>query len=198
MSVLAIGGWRTNGEMIQDVATLGYLDGKVLDATYGEGGFWTHWRPADLTANANEWDFCELPFPDWTFSAVVFDPPYRLNGTPDLGPFDQRYGVQHKATWQSRHKLMKRGLRECIRVTAPGGYVLGKCQAQVCSGKVRWQDRLMSEWGEAEGCELVDRFDLVTHERKQPDGRRQVHARRNHSTLLVLQTETSRPRRSGE
>ncbi len=37
-----------------------------------------------------------------------------------------------------------------------------------------------------EGLDLVDRFEHVTKIRPQPPGRRQVHARRNLSTLFIL------------
>ena len=50
MTVLAIGARRTNAELIDDCATLGYLraDEPTFDATYGEGAFWTRWEPSAL------------------------------------------------------------------------------------------------------------------------------------------------------
>ncbi len=74
---------------------------------------------------------------------------------------------------------------EAHRVLTPGGYLLLKCQDQVCSGQVRWQTREFADHAEQLGMRLVDALHLLGH-RPQPAGRRQVHARRNYSTLLVL------------
>ena len=43
MTVFTATRWATNAEMIEDVARLGYLDGSVLDVTYGLGTFWKNW-----------------------------------------------------------------------------------------------------------------------------------------------------------
>lgn len=190
--VLAIGGWKNNAELIADVARLGYLDGSVLDLTYGLGNFWTLWRPDSLRTNDlnpernadNCDDFRATGYADRQFDAVVFDPPYRLNGTPDQD-YDDSYGIAQPTRWQDRMDIMRDGLREAIRVSRR--YVLVKCQAQVVSGKVVWQDIEMAKVAEECGARLRDRFDLVTPMRPQPAGRRQVHARRNHSTLLVFE-----------
>lgn len=49
-AVLSIGERTTNAELMADCAALGYLDGHVLDATYGLGNFWTTFAPAQFTA----------------------------------------------------------------------------------------------------------------------------------------------------
>lgn len=186
--------WPTNGHMIADVHRLGYLeDNYVLDPTYGNGTWWTQWRPAALrpmTPNGDvrgvvcrEWDFTRMWFPADTFDAVTFDPPYKLNGTPS-DP-DHRYGVGEPTRWQDRHALIKAGLSECARVVKPKGTVLLKCQDQVCSGKIRWQTLEFSNYAVGLGLELYDRFDFMAH-RPQPEGRRQIHAQANYSTLLVF------------
>lgn len=189
--VSAIGAWRNNADLIADVAKLGYLDGHVLDLTYGKGNFWTEYLPESITTNDLNperdvdfhWDFRDVPLPSFRFDAVVLDPPYRLNGTPDQD-FDDAYGITEPTRWQDRMALILDGVREACRLSR--GYVLVKCQAQVVSGAVRWQDREVAARAEACGFAHVDRFDLPTKPRKQPPGRRQVHARRNHSTLLVF------------
>ncbi len=191
--VQAVGEWRTNGALIADVSRLGYLDGHVLDVTYGLGRFWTDWAPERLTAVDLDpakspsmppgVDFTNLPFADASFDAAVIDPPYRFTGTADQ-PFDGAYGLKPSVRWQDRMQLILDGVTECCRVSR--GFVLAKVQAQVVSGKVRWQDVEVVRTAEALGWRLVDRFDLVTPQRPQPPGRAQKHARRNHSTLLVL------------
>lgn len=182
--------WPTNAHMIVDAARLGYLryDWVVLDPTYGEGTFWKIWRPPALLAtdikNGSEYDFRKMPYDDGEFDAVVFDPPYKLNGTPS--PEERRYGVEVPTRWQDRMKLMAHGLEECIRVTKPKGYLLVKCMDQVVSGKVVWQTDAMTNIAMAEGCKKIDRLDFLTDPRPQPHTR-QLHARRNYSTLLVFQ-----------
>ena len=203
VTVYAISDATTNAELVEQCAHLGYLraDDLTLDATFGLGRFWARWAPDRLIAcdldptRASDavCDFTALPFPDGTFDTVVFDPPYKLNGSSHgRGPAscDADYGVGGPAVrWQDRMQLCRDGITEAVRVTRPGGRVLVKCQDQVCSGQVRWQTIDFANHAMSLGCRLVDRFDLLSY-RPQPEGRRQVHARRNHSTLLVFATRT--------
>lgn len=188
MTVLAAQAWPTNAHMIADVAKLGYLDGTVLDATFGEGNFWTEFYPDHLDTNdlykPAMWrqDYKDLPFADNRFDSVVFDPPYKLSGTPALGQFDLRYGTERPMTLQQRMDDILGGTIECYRVCSK--YLLVKCQDQVCSGKVQWQTHWVSST--IGYSQLVDRFDFICSPRPQPPGRRQVHAARNYSTLLVF------------
>jgi hypothetical protein len=192
--VMAFGDRQDNGVLIEDCASLGYLraDWATLDPTYGEGTFWKRWRPDHLVGCdldptrspiGRAVDFTELPWDDRSFDAVVFDPPYKLNGTPDEA-IDQRYGVHLPTRWQDRMALIRRGLEECARVLGDG-YLLVKCQDQVCSGRVRWQTDEFTKHAETLGLGKVDRLDFPSY-RPQPNGRRQVHARRNTSSLLVF------------
>lgn len=195
--ILAIDKWASNADLIADCAKLGYLrwDWFTLDPTYGHGTFWQKWRPDELYAcDASpekspcglSIDFTAMPFADRYFDCVVFDPPYKLNGTPDEA-VDARYGVDVPTRWQDRLDLIRRGVVECARVLGDG-YLLVKCQDQVCSGKVRWQTVDVIIQAGVCGLHLVDRFDFLSH-RPQPAGRRQVHARRNASTLLVFKRD---------
>jgi len=187
----AVHNWRTNAELIRDVASLGYLKERwsTLDATYGLGNFWTLWRPVTLVTNdlapdslaMSHHDFRHLPWPDHTFEAVVFDPPYKLNGRPGLG--DERYGVHEQTSWYDRMALIKDGAIECARVCA--GNLLVKCQDQVCSGKVRWQTDMVSTAVRNIGLTKIDRFDMLGGA-PQPEGRRQIHARGRGSSLLIF------------
>lgn len=197
---MAIGEWRTNGDLIADVARL-YLDDDmtVLDPTYGHGRWWTVWRPQCLVA----FDIDPAKSPDypaggdftcmpahWTdrFDAVAFDPPYKLNGTATV-EVDAQYGVHERATRDQRLDLIEAGLAECARVLKPGGYLLVKCQDQVEGGKVRWQtDRVTAAATGPLELVKVDAF-LFRSYRPQPAGRTQQHARRNYSTLFVFQKE---------
>lgn len=192
--VMALGSWRSNGEMIADVARL-YLhdDWHICDPTFGLGRWWTHWQPHTLDASdldptknpsGESLDARHLDAPDGYYDAVALDPPYKLNGTP-TACIDQRYGVHEPTTVAGRHQLMADMLTEAARVTRPDGIVLFKCQAQVNGGKVRWQPDMFTRHADTCGLSKLDEF-LFPSYRPQPDGRAQVHARRGYSTLLVF------------
>jgi len=191
--------WRNNGELIYACRQLGYLgeDSRILDPTYGRGTFWKVWRPAGLVAHdlaLDNVDFRRLPHSDQTFDAITFDPPYKLNGTATPA-VDGRYGVQEYASQADRHRLIREGIDECHRVLAPGGHLLVKCQNQVNAGKIRWQTREFADHAEALGLRLVDMLHMIGG-RPQPEGRRQVHARQNYSTMLILRKPNRRKQRS--
>lgn len=187
--------WKDNAEMIADVARLGYLNGHVCDVTYGYGKWWKVFQPLELTAHdlnplksplGYGVDFRATGHFDRFFDAVVFDPPYKLNGTP-TDKVDEPYGVDEVRTWQERHALIMEGITECARIS--NGFVLVKCQNQVCSGSTRFQADIFSEHASTVGLRKVDEFLKLSRSpvgRPQPKGRRQVHARNNYSTLLVF------------
>ena len=181
--------WRTNADLIVSCRTLGYLrdDWVTLDPTYGRGTFWNLWRPKNLRwhdLKLDGVDFRQLPYPDHLFEAITFDPPYKLNGTPTAA-VDERYGVDAYASREDRHDLIRAGMKECHRVLHPGGSLLVKCQDQVNGGRVRWQTIEFANYGVELGLELVDMLHMLGG-RPQPAGRRQEHARRNYSTMLVF------------
>lgn len=196
--VLAATAWPTNAHLIEACHQLGYLndDDHVLDPTYGKGTWWKRWRPNKLVASdlapglGDETnDFRYLYWNDDTFDAIAFDPPYKLNGTPTPA-VDTRYGVHVVAGWKDRHRLIRDGITELARVLRPGGILLLKCQDQVCGGKVRWQSHEFTRHAQILGLELLDELHMLAY-RPQPEGRRQVHARRNYSTMLVLKGPSS-------
>lgn len=197
-AIRVMGTRRNNAELVVDLRNLGYLrsTGPTLDATYGLGRFWRLWQPDDLVAAdlyadetdrpLNRWDFTQLPCDNQTFDAVVFDPPYKLNGTSTgsgAASSDQSYGVHQPSTWQQRHELIRRGISECGRVAART--LIVKCQDQVCSGRKRWQTREFADHAESVGWRLTDMLH-VGGSRPQPAGRRQVHAQQDYSTALVF------------
>lgn len=189
--ILATRSWTTNGDLIKDVAVLGYLDGTVLDATYGEGKFWTKFKSPQLFTNDlykpadYSDDYTNLHFLDNTFDTVVFDPDYKMTGTPSSPAMDYAYGTDKPMRYQDRLANIEKGAAECFRVCKR--FTLVKCMDQVVSGNVVWQTDMITRTIENLGGRKVDRFDMVTSGRPQPEGRRQVHARRNTSTLLVFE-----------
>jgi hypothetical protein len=193
-AVLSINKWSTNGKLIYDCARIGLLhkEWSTLDVTYGYGTFWTDWRPDHLVAcDLNpakspigySVDFTKLPFPTHHYDVVVFDGPYKLNGTP-TDDVDERYGVDETATWQERMALLRAGARECARVARR--MLLIKCQDQVVSSKIRWQTRAMCDEVEPLGWGLRARFDFLSR-RAQPEGRNQINPASCSSQLLVFE-----------
>lgn len=191
---------NANSDLIRDLIRLGYIpcgrDSIVLDPTYGLGVFWNQQRPDGLIASdldpdkspcGSSIDATDLPWGDGFADCIVLDPPYKLNGTPDPG-IDARYGVDKPATPDQRMDLIHAMVAEAARVVRPGGTVLVKCQDQVVSGRVRWQTQEIPRRAERHGLRLADQLFLGSY-RPQPAGRRQVHARRNYSTMLVFVRE---------
>jgi len=185
--------WANNGELIADVQKLGFLNGKVLDATYGLGRFWSKTEGVDLTTNDlyteadHHYDFTTFP-DEWasSFDSVVFDPPYKLNGTPTDNSSDKDYGVHKAATIQERLGLMIDGSKECLRLVKKGGFLLVKCQDQVSSGRMHFQSDILTN---AIDARKVVQMHLLTNPRPQPKGRRQIHPRSNFSTLMIFKKE---------
>ncbi len=199
--VLAAYPWTTNADLIVDVARLGYLhvDDRVLDPTFGRGVWWKRWRPARLVTHdlgIDGVDFRALPHADGEFDASVFDPPYVSVGgrsTSGISEMYERFGLLDAPTTPAGvQQLIDDGLGEVARVVRPGGLVLVKCQDYISSGKL-WPGthRTLCRADDL-GLEIVDRFEHLAGPRPQPRGRRQVHARRNLSTLLVLRVPRRR------
>ncbi len=192
--ILAANTWPTNAELIADAATLHINpNAKVLDVTYGQGVWWKRYRPADLTIHdltVDGVDFRALPEPDATFDVVAFDPPYVSVGgrqTTTMPGFHARYGLTLAPTSPAGVQAdIDAGLAEVRRVLRRRGLALVKCQDYISSGRLWPGTHLTLTSAFSVGFELVDRFEHIGSPRPQPPGRRQVHARRNLSTLLVL------------
>ena len=172
----------TNAQAIHDLYRLGYLrdSDAILDVTWGEGAFWNTWTPARLVgtdldperARDQVADFTNLSFENNSFDVVVFDPPYKLNGTSQKGDArDIRYGVA--GDYRPRRDVqasINAGIGEGARVARR--VLLVKCQDQTSSGSRRWQVFDATTTAIAIGCRLVDRLDVWSY-RPQPAGRTQ-------------------------
>lgn len=195
MTVLAADTWRTNGHLVADIARLGYLkaDDHVLDPTFGRGLWWTVWQPKHLTVHdlrIDGTDFRDLPYDDATFDAVAFDPPYVSVGgrkTTTIPDMHDRFGLTDAPTRPAGvQELINTGLTETTRVLKPKGVLLVKCQDYVSSGKLWPGTHLTLNHAFTLNLNLIDRLEHIGRPRPQPAGRRQVHARRNLSTMLVF------------
>lgn len=204
--ILAANRWNTNGELIADCHKLNYLRNHdlILDPTFGGGKWWTHWRPqrmifSDIKIDGT--DFRNLPHRDEAFTAVAFDPPYCAKGgreTSGIRDMDDRYGQYDcPPTPELLQELINQGLNEMYRVvkpsankglhaTKPNGIVLVKCMDYISSGKFFPGTHYTLSHAMRLGFIQEDRMEHIGDPGPQPGGRRQVHARRNLSTLLVL------------
>ena len=190
--IMAAHKWSNNAALIADVISLGFIHGDILDATYGLGRFWSKCRPEGLVTNDKyteadfNFDFTSFPH-EWgsKFDSVVFDPPYKLNGTSTLES-DVPYGVHKPATVEKRLDLIVAGAIECLRLVKKGGFFLVKVQNQVSSGRMHFQTDMVTQ---ALNARKVAQMHLLTNPRPQPKGRRQIHPRSNYSTLMIFKKE---------
>ena len=200
-AVMAATRWTSNAELIADCARLGYLRDEwlTLDPTFEGGIWWKQWQPEVLVTHNRDVDgsdFRDLPWCDDLFDAIAYDPPYVSKGgraTSGIKEMDNRYGQEDAPrTPALLQQLIDDGLTEMARIVKPKGILLVKCQDYISSGRL-WEGTYRTRrHAEALGLECVDRLEMVTSPRPQPttnrDGspRRQVHARRNLSTLFVF------------
>lgn len=175
--VMALGKWRTNGELIADLHRYGVLrqTDRICDPTYGRGGFWTRWKPdvligSDLDAEKSPTgtavDMRDLPYPNGSFDVVVIDYGYKLNGTAS-SKMDDDYGVQHPASRTDRIQLGLDGMTEATRVLVTGGKLLVKTQRMVNGGKMRFQTDDVTDHARALGYVKVEEFVFPSY-RAQP------------------------------
>lgn len=153
-------------------------------------------------------DFTALPEPDDTYDLAAFDPPYVSIGgrtTQGAAGAEQaaRFGMASSASNPADNQaLIDAGLAELWRVLRPcrrsagrarTGIALVKCQDYITAGRLWPGVHRTLTAAEAVGFRIED---IIEHVRPsagpQPltnrDGtrRRQMHAHRNHSTLLIL------------
>lgn len=188
--------------MIVAAAQLGHLrkDWLTFDATVGKNAvFWKQWRPDQLVTNDFDpevdadfhHDFRDLPFPSMMFDAVMFDPPYVCVGgrtTTGIPEMHERYGLtEAPKSPEGLLEMNMAGLDEMFRLMKPKAKLLIKYQDQISSGKYFAGTHYMAQHALELGCTWVDRLERTQpNSRPQPRHVRQLHARRNLSTLLVF------------
>lgn len=116
------------------------MNAQILDVACGARMFWFNKRDPRVTFCDNRrvsetlcdgraleinpdvlCDFKALPFPDESFSLVVFDPPH-LKRAGKKGWQAKKYGVLSE-DWQGE---LRQGFRECFRVLSPCGTLIFK------------------------------------------------------------------------
>lgn len=149
-----------------------------------------------------------LPHEDHSFDALVFDPPYmegfyrreqtQLAGNGTHSTFRRAYSsgsaTDGGPKWHAAVvDMYMRAGAEALRVLVPGGMLLVKCQDEVSANKQRLTHVEIINGYEDMGFYCKDLFVLVRN--NAPGVSRlikQVHARKNHSYLLVFEVPRSR------
>lgn len=181
----------SNADLMAAIAPF-YLTGSVMDCTFGEGAWWTRFKPEQFVAHdlhkVDGVDFTNLPEADNTYDTVCFDPPYTLSGgisssTVHDGKFLDRYGIGEISS-TSFYDMIRAGLHESARVSR--GFVLVKCM-EFASGKFHDMPVTIANWATEAG--LVKHDTIVHHTGHGPGGHNiftPKRARRHHSYLLVF------------
>lgn len=214
--VLAADRWASNGHLISVCQQLGYLRAAdmVLDPTYENGTWWKVWRPPILTTHhraVDGTDFRSLPYPDASFDAIAFDPPYVCPGgraTSTINEMFDRYGMNEggaadpefrtpaelqdiiNAGLTEMYRLVRPSQRRALHPSGPNGVVLAKCKDYIWSGQLWPGTHYTLTHALSLGFVLEDRFEHIGNPGPQSQTT-QKHARRNLSTLFVLR----KPRR---
>jgi hypothetical protein len=167
-----------------------------MPVAYGLGRFWCDLPDLDVHANDlhpdkgdTSHDFTDTPWPDRWWPCVVFDPPYRIGGTPSTPEFDDAYGIEVPRPAAEVRALIEDGTREAVRLSSE--FVLVKVQDHVSSGRLQPLTKWVTEVAETAGARLVDSAHVEAG-RAQPIGTRQVRFRHGYSTLLVMPRERGR------
>jgi tRNA G10 N-methylase Trm11 len=201
--ILAATAWPTNAHMVQDLHRIDYIKQTdlVLDPTYGKGVWWKLWQPDNLIIRSNltdsNFDFRNMEFEDNYFDVITYDPPYVATGgkatNSNIDTMRDGYGINEAPkTAGELQTLINDGLTEMYRVIKPSGLVLTKCQDYVTSGKLHAGTYWTMKHGLELGFTVYDRFEHLGKARAQPPRLRQLHARRNLSTLIVFQAPRSK------
>lgn len=198
--------WPTNAAMIAEVARLYMPPGAVvMDPTWGRGNWWNDFKPDVFIAHdkftLDGVDWRALPEDSDTIDVVAWDPPYTAVGgrdTSTIQNFNEAYGLVNVARTPSLLNVeMLGGIAEFFRVLRPstgkqGRFLLVKTADYVTSGHLYDGTGEMKKACVAAGFEYWDRFEHVGRPGAQPDHARQVHARRNNSTLLTFRMPSAR------
>lgn len=184
----------TNADLIAAIAPL-YLTGPVLDVTYGEGKWWTRFKPSLFAAHdkykLDGVDFTALPEGDDAYDTVCFDPPYvPAGGSRTTGRTEAEHNYRDRFGLDPRGRaelfdLIGSGLTECARVARR--FVLVKCCDFVTGGQFTLGHLFVLDHARVLGLRC---HDLIVHHTGSGPGGHNIteikRARRHHSYLLVF------------
>lgn len=181
-----------NSSIIRQAVELYFNPGDIIaDVTYGKGVFW---REVDTEKYEvvgsdiqQDIDFRNLPYEDDSFDHSVIDPPYarisNLKGIVDC------YKTSRYTTHKEIIKLYRDGLNELVRVTKDKGYILVKCQDEVCGCKQKWSHIEIYDIAVGEYQLYAKDLFILVNNKKPKVIHKQQHARKIHSYLWVFQVQ---------
>lgn len=179
----------SNSGLIKNVVGLYFQEGDTIaDVTYGKGVFWKEVDKTKFKVVGSDIetgiDFRKLPYENESFNHSVIDPPYaritNLKGMVDC------YNTTRFTTHEDIIQLYQEGLNELVRITKPGGFILCKCQDEVCGCKQKWSHIEIYNIAMELGLYSKDLFILVNEKKPKPQHKQQ-HARKIHSYLWIFQ-----------
>lgn len=186
-----------NDVLFVDVARLFIPDGAtVADVTYGKGGFWKKVDTSRFNLLATDLmtgvDFRSLPYEDGSIDVLVLDPPYIYNPKGTVkdsisGVYQANESQASIADTSAVLDLYEGGMKEAHRVLRADGLLMVKCQDGIESGKPRWNHVTLANIGVHHGFVMRDLFVLVQPTQPTIRWPHQLHARKNHSYLWVME-----------
>jgi len=179
----------SNSGLIKNVTDLYFIKGdRIADVTWGKGVFWKEVDKSKYEIVGSDLktgiDFRYLPYKDNSFNHSVLDPPYAR--ITNLKGMVECYNTTRFTTHEDIIQLYKDGLKELVRITQPGGFILCKCQDEIYAGKQKWSHIEIYEIAKALGLYAKDLFILVSDKKPKPRYKQQ-HARKIHSYLWVFE-----------
>lgn len=162
---------------------------RIADVTYGKGVFWRNVPASEYDLHASDimtgTDCRRLPHEDNTFDAVVLDPPYMNGGSGVKASINKCYNNAGNMCHENVVALYLAGILEARRVLVRNGVLFIKCQPAVADHKQKLTHVQIMTVLPMIGFLVEDEF--ILHQTVVPlmRHRKQQHARKNHSYLLV-------------
>jgi hypothetical protein len=200
-----------NDDVFPQILSLFVAPGsKVADVTYGKGVFWRKvpeglfdLHPTDLSTGI---DCRSLPYAKESFSCVVLDPPYMHTPGGSAHQGHQNYEDYYKnnatTSGAKYHEavlnLYLEAGKEAHRILQYEGFLIVKCQDEVCANQQRLTHVEIINGYSGMGFVCQDLF--VVKSRNKPGVSRilqQRHARKNHSYFLVFRKQKGSSRWRG-
>jgi hypothetical protein len=186
----------TNDELIKQVAVIYVDDGDTIaDVTYGNGVFWK--KTKQLNVTGSDWqtvqdrayDFRDLPYDDRSYDHVVLDPPYIHTPAKHYrGNKTYNNYASHKEiplnSYADILTMYMAGIKEAARVARKCVWV--KCQDTITSGRPNWLHMDIYRQASKLGVRLDEIFILVQNGVPTIQKKKQLHARMNHSYLMIF------------
>jgi len=193
--------YSSNHDVIKNIMELYKIEQFDLDCTYSRGLFWKDLKGpkiktdlvpvTDDTIPANSED---LPFRDGQMTSIMYDPPFVISGKLYKENKEGSSVIAKRFEGYTTYELLTNNyyntLEELYRITAPGGFVVMKCQDTVSGGKNHFTHAMVMSMAMEIGFYPRDLFILLAKMRINSFGgkwNRQLHARKYHSYFWVFE-----------